>query len=157
MHLYSTLVHHYSLLQVPSLKTPSPALYSSTREAAVSHISQATTYLASFTLAQLALKVTPTLDSDSRISARTVSTLQASDSGLETADSLLKLVPVPYSSQCEPLASGLKRIREEAAIVRKEGATKNGSQKVCIHGMITSLCSEATGQLVLSCIFFFFC
>ena len=42
---------------MPSLKTPSPALYSSTREAAVSHLSQATTYLASFTLAQLALKV----------------------------------------------------------------------------------------------------
>ena len=46
------------IFQVPSLKTPSPALYSSTREAAVSQLTLATTYLASFTLAQLALKVT---------------------------------------------------------------------------------------------------
>ena len=46
------------LLQVPSLQSPTPALYSSTREAAVSQLTLATTYLASFTLAQLALKVT---------------------------------------------------------------------------------------------------
>ena len=55
---------------MPSLKSPSPALYSSTREAAVSQLTLATTYLAStatlattylasFTLAQLALKVPP--------------------------------------------------------------------------------------------------
>ena len=44
-------------MQVPSLQSPSPALYSSTREAAVSQLTLATTYLASFTLAQLALKV----------------------------------------------------------------------------------------------------
>ena len=44
-------------VQVPSLTSPTPALYSSTREAAVSQLSLATTYLASFTLAQLALKV----------------------------------------------------------------------------------------------------
>ena len=43
---------------MPSLKSPTPALYSSTREAAVSKLTLATTYLASFTLAQLALKVT---------------------------------------------------------------------------------------------------
>ena len=48
----------YSVLQVPALKTPTPALYNSTRKAAVSQLTQATTYLASFTLAQLALKVT---------------------------------------------------------------------------------------------------
>ena len=45
-------------VQVPSLASPTPALYSSTREAAVSQLGLATTYLASFTLAQLALKVT---------------------------------------------------------------------------------------------------
>ena len=55
---------------MPSLKSSTPALYSSTREAAVSQLSlattylattttQATTYLASFTLGQLALKVPP--------------------------------------------------------------------------------------------------
>ena len=46
-------------MQVPSLTSPTPALYLTTREAAVSQLTQATTYLASFTLAQLALKVTP--------------------------------------------------------------------------------------------------
>ena len=118
--------------KVPSLATPSPALYSSTREAAVSHLSQATTYLASFTLAQLALK--------------------ASDSGLETAESLLKLVPVSYSSQCEPLVSGLKRVRQEAATVRREGATRNGSQKVAAMED-SSLLSAMTEVLSLHHIF----
>ena len=112
----------------------------------MSHLSQATTYLASFTLAQLALKVT-FLCSYSRISAHTDPSLQASDSGLETADSLLKLVPASYSSQCELLVSGLKTVREEAATVRKEGATRNGSQKVC-NNIMTSLCSVATCQCV---------
>ena len=90
-----------------------------------------------------------------RISASTDSSLQASDSGLETAESLLKLVPASYSSQCEPLVSGLKRVREEATTVRKEGATRNGSQKVGNY-MMTSLCSVATCQCVLESLFFFF-
>ena len=38
-------------------KAETPALYSSTREAPVSYLTLATTYLASFTLAQLVLKV----------------------------------------------------------------------------------------------------
>ena len=49
------------ILQVPALKSPTPALYSSTREAAVSCLTLATTYLASFTLAQIVLKVGSTL------------------------------------------------------------------------------------------------
>ena len=46
-----------ALFQVPALKSSTPALYSSTREAAVSYLTLATTYLASFTLAQLVLEV----------------------------------------------------------------------------------------------------
>ena len=39
------------------MKSSTPALYSSTREATVSYLTLATTYLASFTLAQIILKV----------------------------------------------------------------------------------------------------
>ena len=53
-----------------------------------------------------------------------------SDSGLETADSLLKLVPSSYSSQCESLVSGLKNIRSQADHVRREGARRNCSEQV---------------------------
>ena len=49
------------LPQAPILKSSTPALYSSTWEAVVSHLNLATTYLASFTLAQLALKVNSAL------------------------------------------------------------------------------------------------
>ena len=45
------------IFQVPVLTSPTPALYSSTRAAAVSYLTLATTYLASFTLAQIVLKV----------------------------------------------------------------------------------------------------
>ena len=70
------------VVKVPSLQSPTAVLYSSTREATVSQLTQATTYMASFTIAQLALKV--------------------SDAGLETASSLLKqLVPASYTTQCE--------------------------------------------------------
>ena len=57
---FTTLVYLYlsnCIFQVPALTSPTPALYSSTREAAVSYLTLATTYLASFTLAQIVLKV----------------------------------------------------------------------------------------------------
>ena len=60
------------LVKVPALKSPTPALYSSTREAAVSCLN-----LATASLAQLALK--------------------APNSGPQTADILLKLVPATSS------------------------------------------------------------
>ena len=53
-----------------------------------------------------------------------------SDSGLETADSLLKLAPASYSSRCELIVSGLKTVRSQVDIVRREGARLNGSEKV---------------------------
>jgi len=99
------------VVKVPSLTSPTPALYSSTRVAAVSQLTQATTYLASFTIAQLALKV--------------------SDAGLETASNLLKqLVPASYTYQCEPLLAGIKKVRGQVEDVRREGARASGSMKV---------------------------
>ena len=49
----------------------------------------------------------------------------------------MKLVPASYSSQCEPLVSGLERVRAEAATVRREGARANGTAKV-VAGRNTS-------------------
>ena len=112
------------IVKVPSLSSPTQALYNSNREAA--QLTQATTYLASFTLALLALKV--------------------SDSGLETAESLLKLVPSSYSSQCEPLVSGLKNIRSQAEHVRREGARREGTEQVAnMETSSLALLSEVLG------------
>ena len=70
---------------VLALKDTTPALCASTKEAAVTYASQITTYLASFTLAQVVLK--------------------ASDLGLETADSMLKLANF---ENCAPVVEGMK-------------------------------------------------
>ena len=72
--------------------------------------------------------------------------LQVSDSGLETADSLLKLVPSSYSSQCEPLVSGLKNIRSQAEHVRREGARREGTEQVAnMETSSLALLSEVLG------------
>merc|ERR1719319_1807957 len=92
---------------VPALKEATPALYTSTLAAATAHATLLATYLASFTLAQVVLK--------------------ASDAGLETTDALLKLVP---GEKVVPIMEGIKRVRVEAAVVRKEGARKNGTEQV---------------------------
>ena len=76
----------YTLVsKVPALKETMPALYATTKDALVSYATLITTYMASFTLAQLVLK--------------------ASDLGLEKADGLLKLA---NCENCAPVAEGLK-------------------------------------------------
>ena len=55
--------------------------------------------------------------------------LKASDSGLETEESLLKLAPAS-NFRCELIVSGLKTVRSQVDIVRREGARLNGSEKV---------------------------
>ena len=57
MYIYYYVNISNCISQVPALTSPTPALYSSTREAAVSYLTLASTYLASFTLAQIVLKV----------------------------------------------------------------------------------------------------
>ena len=52
-----------------------------------------------------------------------------SDLSLESADSLLKLVPASYEEQCKPLVDG-RKVRDGAAHVRKEGVRVNGTEKV---------------------------
>ena len=58
--------------------------------------------------------------------------MKVSDSGLETAESFLKLAPASYSSRCEPIVSGLKTVRSQVDRVRREGARSNGTQKVSL-------------------------
>jgi len=155
--------------KVPALRSSTPALYSSTREAVVSQLtlastylastttqatnylstttsratttlvtttsqattylasttSQATTYLASFTLGQLALKVC--------------------DSGLETAESLLKLAPASCSLQCLPLVSGLKTVRSKAADIGREGARSNEKVAALEESSLASALSQVLG------------
>ena len=102
----------------------------------MSQLTQATTYLASFTLAQLALKVLTSLFSSlpkllSKPSLSENFPLQVSDASLESVDVLLKqVVPASYTSQCEPLVDGIKKVRRHVEEVRREGARANGSKKV---------------------------
>merc|ERR1712071_484061 len=96
---YLELVLEYN----PVLKESTPALITSATEQA----STLAAYLASFSLAQLLLK--------------------ASDFGLETADSLLKLVE---REEVKLVQEGLRKIRAGANYVRKEGVVRNGSEKV---------------------------
>ena len=56
--------------------------------------------------------------------------LKMSDLGLESADSLLKLVPASYEESCKPLVDGVRKVRDGAAYVRKEGVKANGTAKV---------------------------
>ena len=77
--------------RVPSMKPSNPGVYSSTRGAAVSQL-----ILASFTLAQL--------------------TLMVPDCGLGTADSLRKLAPASYSSQCKTVHSPVDLVRHPLAL-----------------------------------------
>ena len=85
------------------------------------------TYVASFTIAQVALK--------------------AADIGLETSDGLLKwtgnekvkqdvLVPkqlfITIERQVDPIVTGLRKVRSEASSLRKEGVALNGTEKVMI-------------------------
>merc|ERR1711970_188502 len=67
----------------------------------------ATTYVASFTLVSYALKF--------------------SDFGMDGADRILKMIP---GEKTQPLLSGLHWVRDEAAVVRQEGARRNGSERV---------------------------
>jgi len=103
--------------KVPALKQPTPDLYNTTVEGVgnlynttvesfSSRATEASAYLASFTIAHILLK--------------------ASDAGLETADSVLKWTG---NENAEGVMKGLRRIRDEAATVRKSGVERNGSEK----------------------------
>jgi len=92
--------------KVPALKQSTPVLYSSTRESVGSYATLVATYVASFTIAQVFLK--------------------AADLVLETTDGLLKLTA---NEKVDSILVGLRRVREEATSLRKEGIVLNGTAK----------------------------
>jgi len=92
--------------KVPALKQSTPVLYSSTRESVGSYATLVATYVASFTISQVLLKV--------------------ADLGLETTDGLLKL---NANEKVDPILMGLRRVRDEAISLRKEGVALNGTTK----------------------------
>merc|ERR1719317_1184077 len=92
--------------KVPALKQSMPVLYSSTRESVGSYATLVATYVASFTISQVLLKV--------------------ADLGLETTDGLLKLTA---NEKVDPILIGLRRVRDEAISLRKEGVALNGTTK----------------------------
>merc|ERR1712240_726195 len=87
-------------------KQATPALYNSTRESISSYATLVATYVASFTIAQVALK--------------------AADIGLETSDGLLKWTG---NEKVDPILTGLRKVRSEATSLRKEGVALNGTEK----------------------------
>merc|ERR1712002_631275 len=99
---------------VPALKQSTSALYSSTRESGGSYATLVATYVASFTISQVLLK--------------------AADLGLETTDGLLKLTA---NEKVDPILTGLRRVRDEATSLRKEGIVLNGTVKAKTLGEAT--------------------
>merc|ERR1711972_970019 len=92
--------------KVPALKQATPALYNSTREGISSYATLVATYVASFTITQVALK--------------------AADIGLETSDGLLKWTG---NEKVDPIVMGLRKVRSEATSLRKEGVNLNGRRR----------------------------
>merc|ERR1712055_992127 len=93
--------------KVPALKQETPELYNATKSSVGSYAFMATTYVASFTVVSYALKF--------------------SEFGMDGADRILKMIP---GEKKEPLLSGLHWVRDETAVVRQEGAKRNGSERV---------------------------
>merc|ERR1711872_372408 len=75
------------VVKVPALKQATPALYNSTRESISRYATLVATYVASLTIAQVALK--------------------AADIGLETSDGLLKWT----GNKVDPIVTGLRKVR----------------------------------------------
>merc|ERR1711970_1413084 len=93
--------------KMPALKKKTPELYNETKSSVGSFAFMATTYVASFTVVSYALKF--------------------SEFGMDGADRILKMIP---GEKKEPLLSGLHWVRDETAVVRQEGAKRNGSERV---------------------------
>merc|ERR1712037_288359 len=93
--------------KMPALKKKTPELCNETKSSVGSFAFMATTYVTSFTVVSYALKF--------------------SEFGMDGADRILKMIP---GEKKEPLVSGLHWVRDETAVVRQEGAKRNGSERV---------------------------
>ncbi len=105
--------------KIPALKETTPALYATTKEAAVSYATLITTYMATFTLLQLLL--------------------EASDLGLEKADG-------PHSVQCSAVQCSVQVLALEGATLL--GALAEVRGLICILAWpgLAFLGSQAAGN-----------
>jgi len=94
------------LEKVPSLKEATPELVKNTKETATIYLNDTTSFIASFSLAQVALKIL--------------------DTGLEVVEQALKMTG---GSEENLVTSGVKKIHSMANMIRIEGNKKAGTEK----------------------------
>jgi len=92
--------------KVPALKEATPELMETAKDTTVSYAEYAKEYVASFSLAQIALKL--------------------GDKGLQVATDALKLAGLEESKPFKPVLAGIKTIRRTARAVRRAGAKAAG-------------------------------
>jgi len=92
--------------KVPALKEATPELMETAKDTTVSYAEYAKEYVASFSLAQIALKL--------------------GDKGLQVATDALKLAGLEESKPFKPVLAGIKTIRRNARAVRRAGAKAAG-------------------------------
>jgi len=94
--------------KVPALKEATPELMETAKDTSVSYAEYAKEYVASFSLAQIALKL--------------------GDKGLQVATDALKLAGLEESKPVKPVLAGIKTIRRSARAVRRAGAKGAGME-----------------------------
>eukprot|EP00091_Calanus_sinicus_P003128 TRINITY_DN1328_c0_g1_i4.p1 TRINITY_DN1328_c0_g1~~TRINITY_DN1328_c0_g1_i4.p1 ORF type:complete len:311 (-),score=82.12 TRINITY_DN1328_c0_g1_i4:10-840(-) len=92
--------------KIPALMETTPELMETAKDTTVSYAEHAKEYLASYTLAQIALKL--------------------GDKGLEIVADTLKLAGLDQTKPLKPVLSGIKTIRRSARAVRRAGAKAAG-------------------------------
>merc|ERR1711925_43017 len=92
--------------KLPALKEATPELIETVKDTTVSYAEYAKEYAASFSLAQIALKL--------------------GDKGLQLATDALKLAGLEESKPFKPVLTGIKTIRRNARAVRRAGAKAAG-------------------------------
>merc|ERR1719339_809126 len=94
--------------KLPALKEATPELFETAKDTTVTYAEYAKEYVASFSLAQIALKL--------------------GDKGLQVAADALKLTGLEESKPLKPVLTGIKTIRRNACAVRRAGAKVAGLQ-----------------------------
>merc|ERR1711928_49020 len=92
----------------PALKEATPELFETAKDTTVTYAEYAKEYVASFSLAQIALKL--------------------GDKGLQVATDALKLTGLEESNPLKPVLTGIKTIRRSARAVRRAGVKAAGME-----------------------------
>jgi len=94
--------------KLPALKEATPELFETAKDTTVTYAEYAKEYVASFSLAQIALKL--------------------GDKGLQVATDALKLTGLEETKPLKPVLTGIKTIRRSARAVRRAGAKAAGME-----------------------------